>query len=206
MHSSTFAVVIDSNVIIDLYSVHNLSQADDDKRDFRVERARDALLFAICLHAMRATTYGIHEPVSVLPKKVPPGSVTPELHFTTCVTHFVVPVALSGWTPEADSNHRPTGSLADHFLLDRAHEFGKPLITSEKKLAALARAKGVPVFTPGEFWPGRIDRTRSARCFLSRFRSLAPPFARQMEHAANWARLLDMVFEFYVFLLLGRRE
>lgn len=197
--------VVDSNVIIDLHSIHNIVQATRDAKDERFERLRNATLLAMCFHRHRARTYGIREAVEVLREKVPPDVVAPETHFTTGVIHFVMDNVVPGWLSEADIEHNPRGTPADHFLLEAARKSECPIITCEKKLHRVARETGVESFTPAEYWQGRIDKERETRKFLARFRSRAGPFARTMEHGRNWGVLLDMMYDFYVAVLLGRR-
>jgi len=96
-------VVLDSNVVIDAYSFHNVAQ--DPDFDYRCSRARDALLLTIFLHDTAAVTCGLSEVVQVLQEKVPPVSGAPrDLFFTKAFIYFVKDRLLPRW----DQGTRPT--------------------------------------------------------------------------------------------------
>jgi hypothetical protein len=170
----------------------------------RLTRARDALLLSIFFYETRAMTYSLYESLAKTVELVPPKNVTEETQYTIAVVHFVRPVALSRWDLRFPDDVDPRKSEADRFLVDRALEFGKPLITHDAAMTRRARARGVEVFTPAQFFTGRMDEAKAVRRFLLRYRTSMKPFARTKEHAENWATLLGRIYEDYVGLLMGR--
>jgi hypothetical protein len=118
MTAAPLAFVVDTNVILDIFSCHDLSN-EYGKVDFTVDspgatwrraRARESLLAAIYLHKIGATTYSLHgEAVDTLTTMVPPDEQCFEMHYTTLFIWFVrdylmdwkadlaTPVADSGW-------------------------------------------------------------------------------------------------------------
>jgi hypothetical protein len=198
--SDRLTAVVDSNVLIDVDSIHNLTRPPKEGQatlSERRARAKDALLLAICFHEMRAKTYSLCEAVDVLVRTVKPGSGGIEEHFVTCGIYFVRPLVLSRWTALHPPEVNLRGNAADAHFLAKAKEFGKPLITLEAKLTARARAVGVAVFRPAEFYAGRMDRDDAVRRFLLRFRVRARPFRKKRPGIG----LVDAVLEFYEDLL-----
>jgi hypothetical protein len=57
------AAVIDSNVLLELYSVHDIVRAPETQVQDRINRARESLLLAIYLDQTSATTYGLSEAI-----------------------------------------------------------------------------------------------------------------------------------------------
>lgn len=200
MNSGQFTALVDSNVLIDVDSIHNLARpptvGQASLQERRV-RARDALLLAICFHELRAKTYSLREAVAVLTRDVKPGSGGIEEHFVTCGIYFVRPLVLSRWTALHPPEINLRGNAADDHFLAKAKEFGKPLITLEARLARRAKAAGVEVFKPAEFYVGRMDRDDAVRRFLQRFKARA----RAFEKGRPGIGLVDAVLEFYVELL-----
>lgn len=206
--SDRLTAFLDSNVLIDAHSIHNITatpSGDLAANEMRVARARDALLLSICFYEMRALTYSLYESLAKTVELVPPGRETAETHYTTCVIHFVRPVALARWDLRYPNDVDPRKSEADRFLVDRAVEFGKPLITHDGGMTRKARARGVDVFTPAQFCAGRMNEMKAVRRFLWRYRTSMRPFARKMKHAEEWATLLGDIYEAYAGLLAVRR-
>ncbi len=203
--------VIDSNVLLELYSCHDIARAPQDAKQYRIDRARDSLVLAIYLDQVRATTYGLFEAIEINRQRVPPGPVADagersyELLFTTMFVWFVKDHVLTRWQPIAARDHdKLRSNAADRHLEDFAYEHRKPLITREAKLAKRARARGVEVYSPREFWEGRLDVTNAGQRFLRRFDAERVIFARKYPDATERLRVLRDMFEFYRYLLLGR--
>lgn len=199
MSTKTPIAVLDTNVMLDVYSCHDLSNEYLKGGDiagptatYRRARARESLLLAIYLHNIRATTYGLHHEV---PGKLT-DNVAPEAHdtwenqHTTLFAHFVKEEVLFGWfagyVPENDKGL--VGDKADDHLLAYAKQNGLPLITNEgfrvrgvkdQKLRKRAKAEGVAVFSPKEFYEGRMDEQAEIWAFFKRFADRAPIYIDQ---------------------------
>lgn len=209
MNSDQFTAVVDSNVLIDAHSIHNITATPPEDlaaREMRLLRAREALLLSICFHETRAMTYSLYESLAKTVELVPPKSITAETQYTIAVVHFVRPVALSRWGLLYPDDVDPRKNEADRFLVDKAVEFRKPLVTHDAAMTRKARARDVEVFTPAQFFTGRMDETKAVRRFLLRYRNSMKPFARKQEHAENWATLLDRIYGDYVDLLSWRHH
>lgn len=205
LEDSEVTAVLDSNALIDVYSLHNLAEAaEPEKKEYRIHRSRNALLLVIYLDEIHALTYGLREAVDVLRVRVPPGTAAPELAFTTAVVHFVKDYLVPHWESMFPTDESPRSNAADRHLEEFARVHAKPLITCEAALTARARRSGVEVFSPREFWDGRLDVERGAQRFLRRFRSSEGPFLRTQEQRGEWSRVLVHLFEFYRYLLLRR--
>lgn len=199
--------VVDTNVVVELYSCHDIARASADSKQDRIDRARDSLVLAIYLDQVRATTYVLYEAIEINRQRVPPGPIPDsyELLFTTLFIWFVKDRVLARWQPIAAREHDALRSnAADRHLEDFAYEHKKPLITREAKLTKRARARGVEVYSPREFWEGKLDVAKEGQRFLRRFDAERAPFARKYPDATERLHVLRDMFEFYRYLLLGR--
>jgi hypothetical protein len=141
-------------------------------------------------------------------------------HYTIFFVHFVYPRALGGWATGSDPRLDQRIADPDGHLLEIARENGLPLITNEcyspegidertdnsrrrKKLRHRARAAGVQVFTPREFWDGKIDAEAEAEDFLRRFREAAPAYAAAHSRPDIARNSLDALNALYNHVLLG---
>ncbi len=146
--------VIDTNVIVDLYSWHDFNDhfehiityassdnvpVNDPKSRMRVSRAREALLLAIYLHKTEVTTFSLSESVKLVErvskldrkgKPLDPDERIRREAFTKTFLWFVREQLLVGWK---DTMHRSEskGSEADRELLAYAKVHSLPLITNE---------------------------------------------------------------------------
>jgi hypothetical protein len=201
---NVFAAVLDTNVYIDVASIHDLARAQAAERKMRRQRAHDAALLAICFHAEASTTYSLRETVDVLVKKVPPESGGMEELHIKAFALFLIPEVLSRWDPVHPPDVRLSGNAADSHLTDVASERGLPLITKDGEMARRASERNVRAVTPREYWENRVDREREVRRFLSRFKARAPEFARRSAQPRAWALALSQLFDLYRGLLLDR--
>ena len=199
--TESIVAVVDTNVMLDVYSCHDLEGEYDKGGDiagpnatYRRARARESLLLAIYLHAIRAMTYGLHHE---LPRKLtemvdPAAHGTWVNHFTTLFVHFVKDDVLFGWNLGfvPDNDLGVAGDEADGRLLTFAKDNKLPLITNEgfnvhgikdKKLRGKAKAQGVAVFTPREFCEGNLNENAEMQAFLKRFVERAPAYIEQHE-------------------------
>lgn len=199
--------VVDTNVLIETHSFHDIARARPGTEDSRMELARNSLLLAIHLHQKRAITYSLYEIAEVMMARVPVDQPTLERLFAGVFAHFVKDLVLDGWDSRVWAGGNPRSSEADRHLIDRAEEIERPLITRDSRMTSGARERGVTVHTPEEFWRREgLDVERSTRRFLARFRALAPQYARQRDpdqFDARMRHLLDL-YGFYRKLLLER--
>jgi hypothetical protein len=191
--------VIDTNVFLDIISSHDANRViprivtkgdavfQDGEFWYRTTRARDGLLLAIYMDAIGATTFGSHgEMQERLNALVPPapgedGGKNWELDFVTLMLHLVFDQVLKGWThtcpEEAEIERKNAG---DQWLVDQAKRLEIPLVTNEglrvdgttdpkSGIRKKATAAGVQVFTPREFFKGKLDEEESAEAFQRRF-------------------------------------
>jgi hypothetical protein len=218
-----FSAVVDTNVILDIFSCHDLDATytrlgaaaaiDDRNARYRRARVRGSMLLAMYLNASRATTYSLHaEAVAKLTEKAPPKDTTSFLPaFTTEIVHFIKDRLFSEWV--AGTSKEPEtarGDAADELLIAKAKYFGVPVITNEgfkpsgivdEKMRALAKGAGVVAVTPEEFYAGKLDEATAIADFLARFRQFAPDRIRTgRKHVP---RLLSTVFGYYQHVLLG---
>ena len=114
-------VVLDTNVIVDMYSSHDVYNAyaemhsgdvEDQKLRYRRARARESLLLGVYLHRQRLTSFSYWEPVTIIEQNVDKTQLTQfNTHFTTCFLHFVKNHLLHGWNfatpPEPDEYVTP---------------------------------------------------------------------------------------------------
>jgi hypothetical protein len=159
---------------------------------YRGTRARDALLLTIYLDQIGATTWGSNgELLDKLTALVPPspgqdGGKNWELDFATLTVHFVRERVLSRWThavPVPPEKER--GNQADQWLVHEAKRLSVPLITNDglktdgtiddrkKGTRTMAKAAGVMVVTPREFFQGKLDEAAAADRFRERFNEQA---------------------------------
>lgn len=224
--TSDILAVVDTNVLLDMYSCHDLYCAyeqlgHDDcvshpTAVFRRARARESLLLAIYLHRRRATTYSLgDEAVDRMLANVDPnaGDAFPT-HFTIVFVHFVREQVIPGWKagqPPVPKGLR--GNAADRWLLDYAKENDLPLITNEGygpngvealKLRKRALDAGVRVCTPREFYSGRFtDEEAAARAFIQRFRRRAQEYVDEQEKPEVMARTMEAMDGYFHHILFG---
>jgi hypothetical protein len=146
--------VVDTNVIVDLYSWHDFNEhferlittaslpgvpIDDPTSLMRITRARDALLLAICFHKTNAITFSLSESVTLLNrltvfdrdgKPLPDDERIRRLAFTKTFLWFVKTRLLTGWK-DAMRDSDLKGNDADRAFVAYAKENELPLITNE---------------------------------------------------------------------------
>jgi hypothetical protein len=99
-----------------------------------------------------------------------------------------------------------------------AKEHALPLVTNEgvtqsgiaeEKMRKRARNAGVSVFSPREFYLGKIDEEEEIEAFLTRFRAQVPRYleARKRELGEdNVAEVLLWIYGYYRLVLRGEVE
>lgn len=195
---------------------------DQEPMVYRRARARESLLLCMHLHGSWSDTLSLHEALAQLMAKAPPDQLASsfETAFTTIFIWFVKDYVLPRWemlVPTQPGTEK--GSAADRAYVESAKSGGLPLVTNEgftpsgivdQGLRKRAKTAGVPVFTPREFYDGKINEAVEIGGFLTRFRDQAPRYL-----AAHWERigkkdksdeLLTLVFGVYRHVLLGETE
>lgn len=199
MKKSATTAIVDTNVILDIFTVNDLvgayAKRDDSESLFRRVRIRESLLLAWYLRSIGATTRSLQNEVTrLMVKRAPPESTTIESRYPNVMVNFVRPYVLDRWNVLLDdSDAGLVGRQCDDKLLELAKEHSAPLITNEgysidgvssndpKKLRARGAAKQLRVFTPREFWQGQMG-DRAWRRFLKRFTDAAPKFIKREAH------------------------
>lgn len=227
-------VVLDTNVILDTHSCHDLltkldelvpslgdAALDDQAVTFRLERAREAMLLAIYLHKIGATTFSLHnEVLEKLARFSPPGALATSFTtaFTTVFIHFVKDFVLGRWNttmPTQPGTERGNG--ADRALVAAALERSVPLVSTEgyshtgeidegKLIRRLAGQQGVEVCLPREVYAGKMNEGIEIEAFLHRFADNVPKYVR--DHHRRFgedgsADVLTTIFGIYRLVLKG---
>jgi hypothetical protein len=223
--------VVDTNVLEDLYSWHDLfdhynpedgksPDIGDPKSVWRRARVREALLLACHFHNTRATTVSISEGERQLLEvadesgKAKDGS--DQRHKAAYITIFLWLVqehVLNGWTQGARrSNAR--GNDADEELMALAKEHSLPLITSEgytptgpvaKKMRLTGTQQGIQVLTAAEYlavFAKDMDQNAEAEAFLERFKAHVPAYLVK-HNTSNVRRFVADMEDYYRHCLLG---
>jgi hypothetical protein len=228
--------VMDTNVMLDIYSCHDLANTyseaqarrgsvalDDRPMVYRRARARESFLLALCLDKIGATTYSLHfELVALLTARAPPapGGQTIESDFTRFFVAFVKERLLPHWNarlPQEPGNEAK--NEADLALVAYCKEHSLPLITNEgyshtgivdEGMRKLAKHAGVGVFTPREFYQGKMNEAEEIEAFLGRFRDQAAGHidARKKELGEDdkGREVLAWIHGYYRHILLGETE
>lgn len=190
--------VVDTNVVLDIYSITDLSRAhesggDDDtpERLFRRVRLRESLMLAWLFHVTHAVTVSLpNELQRLAARHAPPDAKgTVELQHMQLSIYLQKDLVLSNWVALMENvDEGLVGSKADAALLDLCRKYRAPLITNEgysvagvsdsHGLRAKAISAGIRVFTPRQYWSGKIGET-STRKFLARYDAVSKRFVRR---------------------------
>jgi hypothetical protein len=215
MSPRRFAAVIDTNVLLDIYSIADLEKAygaaagaETDETHFRRVRARESLVFAWLLHQRAATTISLpFEPSRMLVRDAPPDARdTLQTQHVQLSIYVVKDYVLDSWDHRsvrgADKNL--TGERCDDLLLALAREERAPLVTNEgyslsgvssatpRGLRAKGLRAGVRVLTPRDFWSGAISDGRACRQFLARFDSETPKYLAGKGHPKEHTNAVNL--------------
>jgi hypothetical protein len=136
--------VVDTNVILDTHSVHDVLGAYDKQHAnlnapelvYRRARARESLLLMIYFNKIKAATLGLHsELLAQLTKNAPPEAIPGtsfEADFTRMFIWFVKDYVLPDWDMQVQAEPGgERGNAADSVLVTAAAQRGLPLITNE---------------------------------------------------------------------------
>ncbi len=227
----SITAVVDTNLLLDVYSCHDLAGAyerllpelgervfEQPDLKYRMARARESFLLALYFHEIRATTYSLHhEPLALLCLRAPPapGGHSLEADFVRVFIHFTHEHVIPNWTVAMPSEPQvERGNEADDALLDYARQRALPLITNEGSSAVglrddhglrkKAKDAGVDVFTPREFYAGKIVERRAIDDFLGRYQEHVPRYKARRERefpGDKMGELVDWVLGFYKMIL-----
>lgn len=231
MTVSNPTVVLDTNVFLEVFSVHDLFEAYDafpstdalvselntEALVYRRARARWALLMAIRLHHERAVSYSLGEAYVQMCKLVNNDGQDPKGNITAMIVNFVAPRILSEWQchwPTVDETPRK-GNAADDAYVEYAQAHDLPLISWEgyrengtidetKRLRRWAAATGVAVLTPEQYYErSGCDAEADIAWFLSRFRLEAPDYIAESPNSEAVRDALVYTYGGYEHFLLG---
>ncbi len=191
---------MDTNVLLDLLSIHSLtSEVDSGGPDveWRRERARNAVLLACYCHDRGISTLSLGEASAILRRSVDPEQDGLERMYVELFLHFVKDDLLRGWRfQHVNGSETLRGNAADDEYLRIAVTEKLVLITNEDltpagvrkapkpgSLREKARVAGVEVCTPAELLMARgVDVERLTREFFARWDAHAPRYvARHVE-------------------------
>ncbi len=227
-------VVMDTNVFVDIHSCADVTEdfnrlhatlgaaaLDDRAITYRIARAREAMLLAMCLHKTKATSISLrHEAIAILERRSPParGGTSVEADHTRVFAWFVKDYCLRGWNPVVTTAHgKVERNAADRAHVALAAEKGVPLVSTEgygrdgsidetKLIRREARAHNVTILTPREYYAGKIDEDEEIAAFLQRFEDRASTFLERRGKRDAMPTLLSNVHGFYRFVLRGEIE
>ena len=225
---SDITAVLDTNVLLDVYSCHDLERiyqdgahVNDPRAIARRARAREALILGMYLSDIGATTYSVAtEPIEQMHRHVDQNNGAEfTYHYTMLFTNVVRSELLRGWKDALPPGHDPTmaGNRADDALVDFAAAHNLPLVSSEglshtgdidekKRVRKRAKGLGVPVFTPREFYEGKADEGRLIPAFLKGFEARAPVFAARHDTAAIILGSIQWMNGYFHHVLFGVTE
>jgi hypothetical protein len=69
---------------------------------------------------------------------------------------------------------------------------------------SLAKAANIPLFTPREFYTGKLDEAAESMAFLERLQAGAWVFACPPNDPASWQLAMRDVSRYYAHVLLGQ--
>lgn len=203
------ACVLDTNVLLELYSIHDLSKlyAEEFEKHgetagelarvlYRRKRAAYALGLAIALHERSLATFQLGgESLRILQERVPPGEDSLELAYVELFLYYVKDYCLADWSAVTDEkiDEGAKGNACDDNLLNIARVNRVALITNEGSsqhgiddthgIRGRARSAGVPVFTPAEYLGTLGVRFPEASIrFADRFRQRQDDFLAVRQH------------------------
>jgi hypothetical protein len=163
---------------------------------FRRQKARESLLLSVYLNSIKATTYSIFEATRITAREVSPEALDAfETHGMVIWTHYVKDTVLPNWTMISPSNGdgEPVASAPDALLVEKAKEFGVPLVTHEgltvdginpkSGIRKNAQAAGVTIMSACEFY-GDIDELLYGTMFPQAYRRDAEAYIAGHSHQA----------------------
>jgi len=218
--------VLDTNVVMDVYACTDLfreyektggSGLNTKEAIFRRARTRESVVLGCHFHDVAATTWSLADESLEILQRLSPHSDGRDFytHFTTWLIWFVKDYVLErwNWVTTMGAGAGLKGSECDDYLIKVCQESGIPLITNEgysssgtseadsKKIRAKAIASGVKVYTPKQFWNGKINPSRATRRFLRRFDSNLWKFLKG--RPATVRQTLQVIRGYYQHIFFG---
>jgi hypothetical protein len=218
--------VIDTNVVMDIFGCFHVVRHYDDpgitaehpKSVYRRDRARQALLLAQHLHNIKATTFNIYEPMTIVVREVDPEvSDTFEHHYTRIFANYVKGHVIPDWVmlQPAQQGEEGKGDKADSALVQYAKDYDVPLISFEgftpsgidpgNKMRRKALGAGVRVLTPSDFY-GDADEQLLAALFYNGFRNGAKRYIDEGPAPAINRVAVNDVNRYFQHVLFGITE
>jgi hypothetical protein len=217
-------VILDTNVLIDIFTCGDLADEYIRTQDVKTERSayrrargRESLILAMHLHETRAATWSLPDESrrQVLRMAPPDQHDDPKLHFTWVFVNYVKDNALGGWnallSKEGDEGLK--GAECDDYLVHVAALNRVPLITNEglshlgfdddHGIRGKAKAAGVRVYAPGDYWQGRINPRRASRRFIAAFRRNAFRFIRRYGSSRTLLQVFQWIDGYFHHILYG---
>lgn len=227
--------VVDTNIFLDLYSWHDWHQQfesrapavilrpdlTDAKSVWRKARAREALLLAMYLTKINATTLSLSEGLIQLKTKpfvnATGGQRAWNDAYIRTYIWYVKEQIFRGWT-ESMKISEAAGSAADDEMLAFAKDHALPLITSEgytpdgindqNRMRKRARLAGVQVVRAADYYVGKIDEEEESQLFLQKFRNgvsgYIKAYRKRNGKTASVELLLNEMGDYYKFILESR--
>ncbi len=224
--------VVDTNIFLDLYSWHDWHEQFDSrtpavvlrpdltdaKSVWRKARAREALLLAMYLTKIKATTLGLSEGLEQLRTRPFLNTTASQRSwndaFVRTYNWYVKEQIFRNWT-ESMKISDAVGSAADDEMLAYAKDHSLPLISSEgytpdgiddrNRMRKKARKAGVNLVRAADFYAGKVDEQEESRIFLQRFKSGARGYvnAYRKKHGKSAAieLFMNQMGDYYNFLL-----
>ena len=211
--------------MLDIYTCADLADeytrptvaVESDTSVYRRARARESLLLAIHLHASKQDSWSLpNESLSLLLRRADRTKLDdPKLHFTLIFVNYTKDSALAGWNPRLSNpgDEGLYGEACDDYLVQVAQRNQIPLITNEgysprgidesHGIRGKARRAGVRVFTPREYWRGKINPSRAARRFIHDFRDGVPRYLRQNASNPDLPSVFSWIDGYFHHILYG---
>jgi hypothetical protein len=221
---SKVVAVLDTNVMLDLVSVHDLARAaqagDPQKHRSRGVRAGAALRLAILLNEFEASTFSPGmEALAIAERAVPPGGSGHEPAFIQVWLYFITDELLPDWqmgTLPGDGCEELRGNAMDDALVDLAKRRGCPLITNEgvshsgallakKRIPRRAALLGVEVVTAADFCRGKLKRSAIEQ-FMIKFHRQGELFHKGEPDFRDAQKMVWRMYDFYCRLLNNTTE
>lgn len=215
--SEPIAAVVDTNVILDIYSLTDILLANEEsdlrRHNFRLTRARDSLLLAWCFHATRSTTLSLgRETTRLVKQRNSPNVATLTGHHMQMSIYLQKERLLSQWNDLSFVEGLATGASCDDVLLAVAEQLKVPLITNEgffstagkkrskRMLPSKAQALGVHTVSPRDYWSTRQTESQAIAAIRTQFDESAVRFLIHHDNsdAASRAVILRRAFLEYV--------
>lgn len=216
--------IVDTNVLLEITSWHDVLNAyknvevEEPETPYmrhRRARVRESILLGIYLHKQKAVTYSlVSELVDLLARHAPPEARDFNTEYAKVVIHYIFDDIWRDWRkvgPDRGSGVEPRAHAADRELVRVAQAYRLPLITNEGNtpeginenngMRKLARANGVTLVTPKEFWERKLDPEVEIRCFQRHLAKRQESFCRNRGDRAEAVQAIGRACMYLDFVL-----